>query len=1122
MTTTAAAERVGVPGPRPFRLIPLRTLASWVFGDLDRGRTVLGIPAANLGVPGPRLSSTLLGRELAAPLGVAAGPHTQLAQNIVAAWLCGARFIELKTVQILDRIEVSRPCIDSADETYNCEWSQELTLEESSEEYLKAWVLIHALAHRLGLPGPGAQFAMSVGYDLAGVQEPRVQAFIASLRDAGPALEAAAAEVAHVYPPARDLDIPRTVSELVTLSTMHGCPPAEIERIALHLLVDLGLHTWVKVNPTLLGPERVRGLLNDTLGYDITVPDEAFAHDPAFEDAMAMVRRVAAAVAGRPPRFGLKLSNTLEVVNHRDVFPATETTMYLSGKALHPITLTLAHRVTEELAGEIPLSFCGGVDALSFPDVVADGLAPVTVCTDLLKPGGFARLQQYLRNLEGALDRVGAESLAEYVGGAAGGRGSRAVLAEHAARVLTETRYAPTPRPRSFKGARALERFDCITAPCLEDCPVHQNVPDYLWAVAHGRPTLALEVIERTNPVPGVTGRVCDHPCTDRCVRTLYDDPLAIREIKRYAVEHGRPAAPVATEAAGRAPGAARVAVVGGGPAGIAAAVHLARMGLAPEVFEARGGLGGMTHGYLPSYRMGEEVLDEDLARVHELGVPVHLGQALGREVTLAGLRRDFDYVFVGVGAQRSRRLGVPGEEAEGVVDALGFLGQVDHWTGSLGRRVLVVGGGNTAIDAARSAHRLDPGADVVLVYRRTRAEMPAEPDEVRALVEEGIAIRELLAPLRVEVEDGRVRALICRPVRLGSPDASGRPRPEAVPGAETRLGADSVVVAVGQELAPDLWPEEDLARTPSGGLVVDPATGETSLPEVYAGGDAVRGAASVVRALGDGLRAARAIGARHGLAPVEEPLLDKARTPAELLARKAERVAGVLVPELPVAGRTGFEEVVLGLDETAARAEAARCLDCDDLCSLCVTVCPNRAHQAYGVPTAPLELPVLGVVAGELGRTGTRTFAAHQAVQTLVLADACNDCGNCVPFCPSAGSPFLDKPRVWLDADGFAADPRDAYRFSRTDDGGLLLQAHLAGQSHELRWGDGAASYRSPQLEAQLDPVTGDLLDWQGRTPLADGQVLDLDPLATLLVLRHAVADIGALSASLAGAGSP
>ena len=247
---------------------------------------------------------------------------------------------------------MSRPCIDSADETYNCEWSQELKLEESFAEYLNAWVLLHALAHRMGLQDPGTHFNMSVGYNLEGIQTARVQAFIAAhaRRRRGPA-RGHRGRGQELPGGARPRASPPALSNHITLSTMHGCPPAEIERIAAYLLTELGVHTWVKLNPTLLGPERLRGMLNDTLGFDIEVPDEAFGHDPKFPDAMAMVKNLAALAAGRPNRFGLKLSNTLEVVNHRPVFPATEKMMYMSGRSLHPLTLTLADLVTEELGG---------------------------------------------------------------------------------------------------------------------------------------------------------------------------------------------------------------------------------------------------------------------------------------------------------------------------------------------------------------------------------------------------------------------------------------------------------------------------------------------------------------------------------------------------------------------------------------------------------------------------------------------------------------------------------------------------------------------------------------------------------------------------------------------------
>ncbi|MFL5300813.1 MAG: putative selenate reductase subunit YgfK [Anaeromyxobacteraceae bacterium] len=1085
---------------KALRPAPLDVLARWIFGELDARDTVLGIPKQNLAVPDGRLASRMFGRPLAAPLGVAAGPHTQLAQNIVASWLCGARFIELKTVQILDEIAVSRPCIDAADEAYNCEWSQELKLEQSFDEYLGAWVLVHALAHRLGLPDPGAHFAMSVGYDLAGIQSARVQRFIASMRDASAALPAAIDAVAAVYPAVRDLDIPSRISDHVTLSTMHGCPPAEIERIARYLLADLGVHTWVKLNPTLLGPDRLRTILNRTLGFDIEVPDAAFEHDPRFDDAMAMVRNLARAAEGRPQTFGVKLSNTLEVVNRRPVFPASEKMMYMSGRSLHPLTLTLAQRVTEELDGTVPISFCGGADAENFPDLVADGLSPITVCTDLLKPGGYARLQQYLANLDAAMARAGAESLEGFVHATSGGRGARENLARHAASVAKDPRYARRARPLAFKGERALGHFDCIAAPCQEACPAHQNIPDYLWLVARGQPTAALDVILRTNAQPGVTGSVCDHPCTERCVRNFYDAPLAIREVKRFAFEAG--------EARPERPGPAKgvkVAIVGAGPAGLAAAYYLARMGFEPVVLDAAQRAGGMVSGVIPGYRLSGHAIGNDLDRLRQLGVEFRLGTALGRDVSLAALREAYPYVFLAVGAQKGKRLGIPGEDARGVVDALELLDGVRAGTpAELGRRVLVVGGGNSAMDAARSARRLVKEGEVSLVYRRTRAEMPADPAEVHDCLAEGVGLHDLLAPVRVVVEGGRAVGLACARMKLGPPDASGRRAPVPAEGPEVVLPADAIVPAIGQEPVLDFLDGLALQRNRDGTISVDRATRETSVAGLFAGGDVVRGAASVIKAIADGGAVAREIGRRHGVEPEVEPRLEKHASPAALLEKKSRQALPQTVPVLPVPERGGFAEVIQSFGPEAAAAEASRCLDCDDLCSLCVTVCPNRANHAYATEALDLALPSWVVKGGALVAAEPTPFKVAQQVQILNIGDLCNECGNCETFCPTAGAPYQDKPRFWLDAEGYAAARGDAFRLRRTD-GGVVIDARLGGRTHRLERGGGAAEYRSDRLVARFDPGSWSLLGVEPAGPLTEGESIDLSACATLIALLAA-----------------
>ncbi|MHB1045003.1 MAG: putative selenate reductase subunit YgfK [Thermoanaerobaculia bacterium] len=1099
---------------KAFRPIPLELLARWVFGELESRETVLGIPKASFARPDPRFASRLLGRDLAAPLGVAAGPHSQLAQNIVAAWLSGARFVELKTVQVLDELTVSRPCIDSADETFNCEWSQELKLEESFEEYLKAWVLVHALAAKLALPSPGTFFAMSVGYELEGIRSERVQRFVAAIRDATDALPAAVEAVAKAWPGVRDVEIPSSISDHVTLSTMHGCPPAEIEKIALYLLRDLGVHTWVKLNPTLLGPERLRGLLNDTLGYGIEVPDAAFGHDPKLEDALPMVKRLAAAARAAGREFGVKLSNTLEVVNHRPVFPAAEKAMYLSGRALHPLTLTLARLVDDELDGQVPISFCGGADAWNFADLVADGLTPVTVCTDLLKPGGYARLAQYLENLGVAMDAAGASSLDAFVAKTSAGKGRRGNLAKHAGRVTSERRYARRERPLAFKGERRLGPFDCIAAPCVDACPAHQNIPDYLWLVARGRDTEAIEVIRRSNALPGVTGSICDHPCTDRCVRNLYDEPVGIREVKRFAFENGTSRPEVAGEAKG-----VRVAIVGAGPAGLSAALNLARAGIAAEIFEAKGRAGGMVGGAVPRYRLADEKLAVDLERLRSLGVAIHLDTTVGKDVSLDDLRARFDYVFLGAGAQKGKKLGIPGENAEGVLDALDFLdGLREGVARDLGKRVLVVGGGNSAMDGARSAKRLvGTAGEVSIVYRRTRAEMPADPEEVRDCDVEGIELRTLLAPLRVVVENGRAVGLACQRMKLGEPDASGRPRPVPVEGSEVVLPADTIVTAIGQETALELLGGMSVETRKDGTLAARSATGETSAARLYAGGDVVRGPASIIKAVADGRAAAEAIARLHGVEPVVEPHLPKDLSAAAALAKKARLAAPEPVPEHPVAERGGFDEVLLSLSPEAARREASRCLDCDEVCSLCVTVCPNRANLAYEVPPLAIELPSFVVEGGRPVPAGTTALRVEQGIQIVNLGDACNECGNCVPFCPTSGAPHRDKPTFWVDAAGFAEAKGDAFRMTRDGDA-LVLDARIAGRAHRLEHHGALAEYRSESLRVVLEPAGWHVLDVRLEPGAAEGERLDLETCALLVALLPAEGALPPLSARDAG----
>ncbi len=277
------------------------------------------------------------GQLLETPIGVAAGPHTQLAQNIAAAWLCGARYIELKTIQTLDELEVSKPCIDMQDEGYNCEWSQELKIQESFDQYLNAWILIHLLKHKFGWRGEelGTIFNMSVGYNLTGILKDNVQWFFEKMTDCSFEKEIKINEIKDLYPEIENIHISDCISDNITLSTMHGCPPDEIEKIGKYLIEEKKLHTTIKLNPTLLGKEKLQNILKNS-GFNTNVPDIAFDHDLKYQDAISIINNLQKSSADNNLHFGIKLTNTLECINHKNVFPSNEEMMYMSGRALHP------------------------------------------------------------------------------------------------------------------------------------------------------------------------------------------------------------------------------------------------------------------------------------------------------------------------------------------------------------------------------------------------------------------------------------------------------------------------------------------------------------------------------------------------------------------------------------------------------------------------------------------------------------------------------------------------------------------------------------------------------------------------------------------------------------------
>jgi len=1054
------------------RVQSLNRLLGWMLRELEHQDSLFGIPRSLFFEPRPNApyASEMYGHHLATPIGPAAGPHTQLTQNILCAWLSGGRFIELKTVQIMDELEIPRPCIDMEDEGYNVEWSQELKLEQSVEEYVKAWVLIHVLRRLLGLEDKvpfGTIFNMSVGYNLEGIQTPRMVQFMDRLADASEAVSQALGILRKSFPQFRDMAVPGQISNSVTLSTMHGCPPDEIERIAHHLMVDRGLHTTVKLNPTLLGQSTVMSILHDSLGFsEIDIPDKVFEHDLKYPRAVQLIRSLQQVADEQGLMFGVKLSNTLAMANHRSALPGDE--MYMSGRPLYPVTMNLFHKLMQEFEGNLNVSYSAGADALNVVDILAAGARPVTVASDLLKPGGYSRMLQYLENLEEEMRYRNASSLDEL----ARNRDT------HLSRAAAEALLAPRYKKQYFayglpKVQSGLDLFDCVVAPCMEQCAVCQDVPEYAWLIGQGDPDAALRVILARNPLPAVTGYVCTHLCQTRCIRNDYDEPVAIRALKRYAEEYGRVdgTGDAETNRTGdacvaRTPDANghRVAIIGAGPSGLAAAYFLALHGIRCTIFESKEEIGGMMR-MVPPFRLPDEVIQRDVDRINALGVDIKLSHPIN-EPPESLLEMGFDAVYIACGFQRSTRLDIEGIEGPGVHTAFEILEQARRGeTVDLGSKALVIGGGDTAMDAARVAQRFT-GRPATIVYRRSELEMPASEEEKAGAFDEDNELIELTTPIRVIRKDGGLVGLECLRNELGEPGEDGRRRPVPIAGSEFQIEADSVIVAIGQQSDLDFLKGSVVSVKRDGAIVVDPSCWLAGGDCLYAGGDVVDGPESIIAACADGRRAAEAICAQLDVEFSEPSAPRPVLSPADILLVKQQRARREPRRDETNIGSSTLEcdLVEETLSEEAARSEAARCLQCSTFCDKCVEVCPNRANFSYSITPVGLQVPLLTCQGTELIVDGEEPFHVEQSRQIVHVSDFCNECGNCATFCVHQGKPYADKPRLFLNRDDFQKEQDNAFFIQ-----GNTIWRREGGRGSRLAVQDGLVEYETQNVHLVL-----------------------------------------------------
>jgi putative selenate reductase len=401
---------------------PFAHLVRRMFREFENQRAIFDLPAKKFyrSNSGPDTSVEFCGMKAATPVGPAAGPQTQMAQNLVLSWLGGSRILELKTIQILDQLNISRPCIDMTNVGYNVEWSQELRLEQSLQEYAAGHILIEMLiaANVLEQNDPRAKtetiFDVSVGYDLKGIKSKKVRNWLNAIKDATPLVKQLRQQIPPEYAHYRDLPFKTRLAQSATLSTFHGCPADEIESIVHFLLTEMGYHVIIKMNPPMLGKEKLEYLLFDKLGYhDFEVNPKAYEVNITFDDAVEVVRRLKRTADHLGKTVGVKFSNTLEVINKGNFF--SDEIMYLSGPPLHVLAMALVEEWRKVFGAEIPISFSAGIDQHNLPDAVAAGLVPITTCSDLLKPGGYGRLHKYLLNLENKMAEMGTSCVGDYV-----------------------------------------------------------------------------------------------------------------------------------------------------------------------------------------------------------------------------------------------------------------------------------------------------------------------------------------------------------------------------------------------------------------------------------------------------------------------------------------------------------------------------------------------------------------------------------------------------------------------------------------------------------------------------------------------------------------------------------
>ncbi|MCR5232338.1 MAG: putative selenate reductase subunit YgfK [Lachnospiraceae bacterium] len=963
-------------------------LMKWIINEQKKSGSIFGV--RDFYQANQFKTLNVYGEKMETPFGPASGPHTQYAQSIIAAYAAGCRFFELRTV--CPRHLEQDPEIAAGSEGYNVEGAANLTFEESYIEYCKAYVALKVLAVEYEMGGmDGFIFNISAGYTYEDFSSSEMSVFFEKMLDA--TKSRTFKECLDWLRDNIDLfenftlddidDISPRISGSVSVCTPLDCSIKELESIAKYLMIERKMDIGIKINATLLGYEYCRNTLDSMGYYDIEINKEAVEKSVRYYDMIPLINKLLGIANKENRLFGVKLTGSFPVISKGE----RSRELKLSGKALFPLSVALAARISEDFDGRLRIGFSGGADANNVEDIFEAGVWPITMNTTILKPGGYNRFKQFSYTFN-------EWSYSDFYGTRTG------LLRRMAERVKLNNYYTkPLKSDILIRRKGRIPLTDCFIAPCVEGCPIGQDITGYLSLIDEEKYTQALKVIMKNNPLPFTTGSICTHECMSNCTRIYYEKSVKIREAKLIAAQNGyegvleelHPELPVGRKL--------NVAVIGGGPAGMATAFFLAREGHKVTIFCEQPLLGGAVRHLIPDFRIPAERVDRDAALLKKLNVEIRREH----KVELLSELEDFDKTVVAIGAPTMARSNPKAYEAE---PAICFLVDYNKTKGKLDIKgnVVVVGGSNITIDTARAAKRVKGVENVYIVYRRSRQYMLANDAELQVALSEGIELIECMNPYAYE--NGYLK---CHVTELRDKGDDGRRIPYDTEEIMS-IPADYIIRATELAVDTDFYIRNNIKVDEEGMPVLDPDTFESSIPNVFVVGDARHGTSSVVDVIADARKVCDAILKEFKDMVSVNPAAEYAGVGYgggvsyhNLKAMEERRIAGRRSSDNRLSGLYARKGI---LREPHYRNDGGRCLDCAKLCENCVDVCPNRANVEIKVP-------------------------GNLVPQVVHLDRLCNECGNCDTFCPYEGAPYREKFTLYDTLDDFNAGENEGLVFT-------------------------------------------------------------------------------------------